>query len=130
MELAKFDSDGLIDIRSCDPALGARLTSLRNAGFLDYVRGEQPQVENGFIAVDTHSVVNGKIVQFWEIKVDPQAILTQIANLKNQLSATDYQVVKCMELTMTGDPLPYDMNALHIERQAIRDEINRLEALL
>lgn len=130
MELAKFDSDGFIDLRICDPALGAKLTSLRNAGFLDYVRGKQPQVENGFIAVDTHSVVDGKIVQSWEIKIDPQAIHGQIDDLKAQLYATDYQVVKCMELTMTGEPLPYDMNALHIERQAIRDEINRLEALL
>ena len=51
----------------------------------------------------------------------------QIVELKAQLSATDYQVIKCSECQLLGLDMPYDMTALHAERQAIRDEINKLE---
>lgn len=51
----------------------------------------------------------------------------QIVELKAQLSATDYQVIKCSECQLLGLDMPYDVTALHTERQAIRDEINKLE---
>ena len=51
----------------------------------------------------------------------------QIAELKTQLSATDYKVIKCAECQLLGEEMPYDVEELHAERQAIRDEINRLE---
>lgn len=50
-----------------------------------------------------------------------------IAELKAQLSATDYKVIKCSECQLLGMEMPYDVAALHAERQAIRDEINKLE---
>lgn len=51
----------------------------------------------------------------------------KIAELKKQLSATDYKIIKCAEYQLLGEEIPYDMAALHAERQAIRDEINKLE---
>lgn len=51
----------------------------------------------------------------------------KIAELKKQLSATDYKVIKCAECQLLGQEMPYDVAALHAERQAIRDEINKLE---
>ena len=51
----------------------------------------------------------------------------QIAELKKLLSATDYKVIKCAECQLLGQEMPYDVAALHAERQAIRDQINRLE---
>ena len=51
----------------------------------------------------------------------------QIAELKEQLSATDYKVIKCAECQLLGEEMPYDVAELHAERQAIRDEINKLE---
>lgn len=54
----------------------------------------------------------------------------KIQKLKEQLSATDYKVIKCCECYFTGRELPYDTEELHLERQAIRDEINRLEEQL
>ena len=51
----------------------------------------------------------------------------RIAELKKQLSATDYKVIKCAECQLLGQEMPYDVVALHAERQAIRDEINKLE---
>lgn len=51
----------------------------------------------------------------------------KIAELKKQLSATDYKVIKCAECQLLGQEMPYDVAALHAERQAIRDEVNKLE---
>lgn len=51
----------------------------------------------------------------------------RIVELKAKLSATDYKVIKCAECQLLGEELPYDVAALHAQRQAIRDEINQLE---
>ena len=51
----------------------------------------------------------------------------QIAELKAQLEATDYKVIKCSEAQMAGAEMPYDITVLHAERQALRDQINALE---
>lgn len=56
---------------------------------------------------------------------DPTA---EISALKSELAATDYQIIKCSEYQLYGLELPYDLAALHESRQAIRDQINRLEA--
>lgn len=47
--------------------------------------------------------------------------------LKEELKDDDYKIIKCYEASLVGDPLPYDINALHVKRQKIRDEINMLE---
>ena len=52
----------------------------------------------------------------------------RIAELKAQLNGTDYKIIKCSECQLAGEELPYDIVALHSERQALRDEINELEA--
>lgn len=51
----------------------------------------------------------------------------QIAQLKEELSSTDYKIIKCSEASLVGEELPYDVQALHAERQALRDKINELE---
>ena len=130
MLLAQIYKDGLLDLRNCYPSEGAKITELRNAGFLDFVESEQPQCETGFHAVDSCVVENGKVVQSWTIDIDPEAINKQIADLKQQLSESDYKITKCYECSLVGEVLPYDIKELHKERQTIRGEINRLEALL
>jgi hypothetical protein len=47
--------------------------------------------------------------------------------LKAELAETDYKIIKSYEYQLVGLPLPYDIEALHSERQAIRDRINQLE---
>lgn len=47
--------------------------------------------------------------------------------LRVELSESDYKIIKCYEYSLVGKELPYDIEALHIERQSIRDEINQLE---
>lgn len=50
----------------------------------------------------------------------------QIVDLKCQLESTDYKITKCYEYSLVSLSLPYDVVALHVERQALRDQINAL----
>ena len=51
----------------------------------------------------------------------------EVENLKMQLAESDYKVIKIAECVACSLPLPYDAEALHSERQALRDRINELE---
>ena len=51
----------------------------------------------------------------------------EISRLKSEIAATDYQIIKCSECQLLGQPMPYDVAELHEKRQAIRDKINKLE---
>lgn len=51
----------------------------------------------------------------------------EVEELKMQLAESDYKVIKIAECVACSLPLPYDAEALHSERQAIRDRINELE---
>lgn len=66
----------------------------------------------------------------YERKFDTLKIRNQIATLKDNLAATDYQVAKCYEASLLGNILPYDIKQLHFQRQSMRDRINELEDLL
>ena len=54
----------------------------------------------------------------------------EIERLKAELQESDYKVIKCAEAMAVGVEMPYDMTALHKERQAMRDKINKLEQQL
>ena len=54
---------------------------------------------------------------------------TEVENLKMQLAESDYKVIKIAECVACNLPMPYDAEQLHSERQAIRDEINRIESM-
>ena len=59
-----------------------------------------------------------------------ETIQNEIDDLKLQLEASDYKVIKCYEYGMVGLESPYDVQELHEQRQAIRDIINEKEAEL
>lgn len=59
-----------------------------------------------------------------------QEKIVRIAELEAQLAATDYKIIKCYEYSCVGKELPYDISALHTERQSARNEINSLQAEL
>ncbi|MEG2232038.1 MAG: hypothetical protein RRX92_08465 [Lachnospiraceae bacterium] len=56
-----------------------------------------------------------------------EGLRSQIAVLKEQLNSTDYKPIKNSELKEAGKTVEYEPIALHIERQLLRDEINKLE---
>lgn len=67
----------------------------------------------------------------WKVTPTPKPTKEeQIAALKAQLSASDYKVIKCAECSLAGLPTPYGIVSLNAERQAIRDQINALEATI
>lgn len=51
----------------------------------------------------------------------------EISRLKAEIASTDYQIIKCSECQLMGQPMPYDVAELHERRQGIRDAINALE---
>ena len=63
--------------------------------------------------------------------MDEREILEQeIRNLECDLRASDYEVIKAYEYEKCGIKAPYDMDSVHKERQAKRDRINEIQALL
>lgn len=70
-----------------------------------------------------------KISRYMERDRQSELIL-DIESLKSELQESDYKVIKCAEEMAVGAEMPYDMTALHNERQALRDKINKLEQQL
>jgi hypothetical protein len=52
----------------------------------------------------------------------------EILTLKGKLAADDYKIIKCAEYTAAGRELPYNIEELNAARDALRAEINALEA--
>lgn len=56
----------------------------------------------------------------------------EIRNLESSLSSVasnigDWKIAKCIEYQAMAMELPYDINELHEQRQAVRDTINQLQ---
>jgi hypothetical protein len=51
----------------------------------------------------------------------------KVIELKNKLTGSDYQIIKCYEAFMRQLPLPYNLEELSAQRDAWRAEINQLE---
>jgi hypothetical protein len=79
-----------------------------------------------------HGVINNQIVVIGEneedIKIKNKNNNIGIINkLKENLSLSDYKVIKCYEAQLLNETMPYDLQELLNERKLWRDEINRLE---
>ena len=59
-----------------------------------------------------------------------EKVAAEIERLKSELTATDYQVIKSYEYVLKGQPLPYDLNSIHSERQQLRNRIGELEQII
>lgn len=76
---------------------------------------------------------NGKTVladeteEMIQARTERQQRQFEIDNLKEQIKTTDYKIIKCYEYGLVNQILPYDINELHTNRQALRDKINELE---
>lgn len=57
-------------------------------------------------------------------------LTVQINDLKAQIAASDYKIIKTYEYTLLGEQTEYDIEEVHAERQALRDQINALETQL
>ena len=55
-------------------------------------------------------------------------LILDIESLKSELQESDYKITKIAEAMAIGAELPYNAQALHKERQTLRDKINELES--
>lgn len=65
-----------------------------------------------------------------ELRAQRNVLVTERQNLEDALRSGDYKVIKCAEDKARGVSkanLPYDIDALHEERQQKRDRINAIE---
>lgn len=53
----------------------------------------------------------------------------KIQSLKEELSSSDYKVIKCIEAQLVNGKPPYDIIQLHKERERIRANIRVLEGM-
>lgn len=77
--------------------------------------------ENGWVEVVPPTPTEEQIAQ--------QQRVARIWELKELLAQGDYKIIKCAEAQLTNEPMPYDVATLVAERNAMRAEINELEAM-
>lgn len=129
MQLAKIDNGHLITTYADNEDRDIINTMVAD-GFKIYVE-EEPQIVqlSEFQSQEIRYRDEGfQIVGYYEtIDNSPERIAAEINRLKSELTATDYQVIKSYEYALAKQPLPYDLNGLHSERQQLRDRIRELE---
>lgn len=104
-----------------------QLDKLFEDGYKEFIFSEKPEVGEGEKAVLSFDERDDKIYQVWTIETDVDYYQKLIEEKKAKLAASDYKIIKCQEAQLAGKELPYDIEKLSIERQALRDEINDLE---
>ena len=65
--------------------------------------------------------------QLNSIKHQEEEKQAKIKELQSELNESDYKIIKCNEYELAGLELPYDIEELHKQRQALRDKINKLQ---
>ena len=83
---------------------------------------------NGKRAVVMMNAEESQIAVNEQVVDDNGFLLSEIERLKSELQESDYKITKIAEAMAIGAELPYDAQALHKERQALRDKINKLES--
>ena len=83
---------------------------------------------NGKRAVVKMQAEETQIVDNEQVVDDNGLLLSEIERLKSELQESDYKVIKCAEAMAVGAEMPYNVESLHNERQALRDKINELES--
>lgn len=118
---------GLSSLIACREDDTKRIAELQQDGYRRAVMAALPPAKEGYKLKARFRLDGDCMYQEWEYVADRATTEQQISKLKKQLSDSDYRVIKCFEAQMTGGEMPYDITALHGERQALRDEINELE---
>lgn len=108
------------------------ITEENTSGFCTYrLSGEQLGAFSDFTTVYDNGENFIVFSNDGSVKPSPQpyepTAEDKIREMKTLLASTDYQIIKCSECQLLGQPMPYDVAELHERRQGIRDEINALE---
>lgn len=112
----------------------SRLKSLLTSGWKYIEDIDEPKRESSkeFYSVLVEPIEKEKTIGFTYVeRLDKRLVQNSIERLKKELSDSDYKITKSYEATLLqAKKMPYDVQALYSERQAIRDEINRLKVML
>ena len=73
--------------------------------------------------------------QNFEQNVEKENLEAELRVLRSELQANtsdigDWKVIKALEYQIAGQTIPYDMDKLNSDRQAVRDRINEIERKL
>ena len=71
--------------------------------------------------------VNGEYLEIEDVPNLAEEFQESIEDLQKELDSTDYKIIKATEYDLVDLDKPYDMQALHADRQALRDKINALK---
>jgi len=97
---------------------------------VDLIDEKKLQAENGYTIALCPYDAGEHIAYKYNPVFDIKGLNYKIEALKKELADDDYKITKCYEASLIGKELPYDVNSLHTNREAIRKEINELEKLL
>lgn len=83
----------------------------------------------GMAELEVEQAYNGSwyVLGYAPKKPQEEVNKEEINKLKQKLDETDYKIIKCSEYSLAGKELPYNIEYLHSQRQAIRDRITELE---
>ena len=107
--------------RHCKPA--SKIVVIKD-GFQHFNATEEMLLEDGWIPEEVI------VEEISDKEIACNEAIDEIEILKENLSSTDYKVIKCMEAYLCGEEMPYDVNALHEERNSQRNRINELNAFI
>jgi hypothetical protein len=95
--------------------------------FLELEKSEMRNIKCAY-----HGLLNNKIVVIGKTSEEENVInnhnkIHRLPELKKMLADTDYKIIKCYEMFMRQQPLPYNLEELSAQRDSWRAEINQLE---
>ncbi len=97
---------------------------------VDMIDETKLECEDGF-AIRMAAVEYEDHIGFdYEKVIDQPYYRRKIQELKDELSSSDYKMIKCYEAYLVGEPMPYNAQELHSSRQSLRDSINALEDMI
>nr|DAX75774.1 MAG TPA: hypothetical protein [Caudoviricetes sp.] len=132
MEIYVRNSDGLVlnsyQFNGSFPAGINNKTMYSGEDYTTYDIANVPNDPNKEWLFKKYYYIDGVLT----LKYVPEEYLIkkEIERLKSELSSTDYRVIKSYEAAIIGQPVEYNMDKIHYERQSIRDKINELETYL
>ena len=86
--------------------------------------------DDDYVIVPIPYDAGDRIAYKYQKKFDRKKIVNAIQTLKDSLSSSDYQILKCYEASMLGETMPYDMQHIISVRKELRIKINSLEQKL
>lgn len=117
------------EVKQRTVSIETQAAALSAAGWkpVDPLDEEQLKCADGYIVRITPFDAGGTVSYRYETVFDTQKVRRRILELKAQLTADDYKIIKCYEASLLGEQPPYDIIQIHRTRQEIRAKINELE---